>query len=79
MQEYHSATNMTDQFDALVAIAQNPGKDRDDILEDFYKKWQHEYLVGLISSTSFFKLSYFGNIEVLFNTCYFIYFLFIRL
>ncbi|KMZ62853.1 Puromycin-sensitive aminopeptidase [Zostera marina] len=45
MQEYHSATNMTDQFDALVAIAQNSGKDRDDILEDFYKKWQHEYLV----------------------------------
>lgn len=45
LQEYRTATNMTDQFAALAAIAQNPGKTRDDVLADFYSKWQHEFLV----------------------------------
>ena len=36
---------MTEQFAALAAIAQNPGKTRDDILHDFYGKWQHDFLV----------------------------------
>ncbi|XP_034215093.1 puromycin-sensitive aminopeptidase isoform X2 [Prunus dulcis] len=45
LNEYRSATNMTDQFAALAAIAQNPGKTRDDILADFYSKWQEDYLV----------------------------------
>ncbi|XP_065629232.1 DNA topoisomerase 2-like isoform X2 [Quercus suber] len=36
---------MTDQFAALAAIGQNPGKTRDDVLADFYSKWLHEFLV----------------------------------
>ncbi|XWS38342.1 hypothetical protein CRYUN_Cryun19dG0123100 [Craigia yunnanensis] len=43
--EYNTATNMTDQFAALAAIAQKPGKTRDDVLADFYSKWQHDFLV----------------------------------
>ncbi|OVA08651.1 Peptidase M1 [Macleaya cordata] len=45
LHEYRSATNMTDQFAALTSIAQNPGKARDDILADFYSKWEHDFLV----------------------------------
>ncbi|KAF5730011.1 puromycin-sensitive aminopeptidase isoform X1 [Tripterygium wilfordii] len=45
LHEYKTATNMTDQIAALAAIALNPGKTRDDILEDFYSKWQHDFLV----------------------------------
>ncbi|XP_068639666.1 puromycin-sensitive aminopeptidase [Aristolochia californica] len=45
MGEYKSATNMTDQFSALAAIAQQPSKVRDDVLSDFYEKWEHDYLV----------------------------------
>ncbi|WZZ63890.1 hypothetical protein YC2023_075260 [Brassica napus] len=43
--EYKSATNLTDQFAALAALSQNPGKTRDDVLADFYNKWQGDYLV----------------------------------
>ncbi|CAI9291173.1 unnamed protein product [Lactuca saligna] len=45
LNEYKSATNMTDQFSALAAIAQKPGKAREEALADFYEKWQHDYLV----------------------------------
>ncbi|KAK4559363.1 hypothetical protein RGQ29_008541 [Quercus rubra] len=45
LQEYRTATNMTDQFAALAAIAQNLGKTRDDVMADFYSKWQHDFLV----------------------------------
>nr|XP_043630936.1 puromycin-sensitive aminopeptidase isoform X2 [Erigeron canadensis] len=45
LHEYKTATNMTDQFSALAAIAQKPGKARDDALEDFYNQWQDDYLV----------------------------------
>ncbi|XP_024996656.1 puromycin-sensitive aminopeptidase-like [Cynara cardunculus var. scolymus] len=45
LHEYLTATNMTDQFSALAAIAQKPGQTRDDALADFYKKWQHDFLV----------------------------------
>ncbi|PON62904.1 Peptidase M1, alanyl aminopeptidase [Parasponia andersonii] len=45
LHEYRSATNMTDQFAALAALAQTPGKTRDDVLADFYNKWQHDFLV----------------------------------
>ncbi|WVZ26360.1 hypothetical protein V8G54_004904 [Vigna mungo] len=45
IQEYKTATNMTEQFAALVAIAQTPGKTRDDFLADFYGKWEHDFLV----------------------------------
>ncbi|KAL5052982.1 hypothetical protein RYX36_033664 [Vicia faba] len=45
LQEYKTATNMTEQFAALASIAQNPGKIRDDVLADFYEKWQNDYLV----------------------------------
>ncbi|KAI3991951.1 hypothetical protein MKX01_012896 [Papaver californicum] len=45
LNEYKTATNMTDQFAALTALVQNPGKTRDDVLTDFYGKWEHDYLV----------------------------------
>ncbi|XP_020115205.1 puromycin-sensitive aminopeptidase isoform X2 [Ananas comosus] len=45
LNEYKSATNMTEQFAALAAIAQNPGQVRDDVLADFYNKWQDDFLV----------------------------------
>ncbi|XP_045820929.1 puromycin-sensitive aminopeptidase isoform X3 [Trifolium pratense] len=45
LQEYKTATNMTEQFAALASVAQNPGKTRDDVLADFYNKWQNDYLV----------------------------------
>ncbi|XP_015896102.3 puromycin-sensitive aminopeptidase [Ziziphus jujuba] len=45
LHEYRASTNMTEQFAALAAIAQNPGKTRDDVLADFYNKWQHDFLV----------------------------------
>ena len=47
LHEYRTATNMTEQFAALAAIAQNPGKTRDDVLADFYNKWQDDFLVSL--------------------------------
>ena len=52
LQEYKTATNMTDQFAALAAIAQKPGKARDDALDDFYSKWQHDFLVLLLLNCS---------------------------
>lgn len=52
LHEYGTATNMTEQFSALVAIAQNPGKTRDDVLADFYSKWQHDFLVILLLNLS---------------------------
>ncbi|XP_059661811.1 puromycin-sensitive aminopeptidase-like [Cornus florida] len=45
LHEYKTATNMTEQFAALAAIAQNPGKTRDEVLADFYSKWQNDFLV----------------------------------
>ncbi|KAF8013395.1 hypothetical protein BT93_I1289 [Corymbia citriodora subsp. variegata] len=45
MHEYKNATNMTEQFAALAAIAQNPSKTREEVLADFYSKWQHNFLV----------------------------------
>jgi len=38
---------MTEQFAALASLVQNPGKTRDDVLADFYDKWQNDYLVNL--------------------------------
>lgn len=45
LHEYRTATNMTEQFAALVAIEQKPGEIRDQVLADFYSKWQHDFLV----------------------------------
>ncbi|KAL1569092.1 Puromycin-sensitive aminopeptidase [Salvia divinorum] len=45
LHEYRTSTNLTEQFAALVALDQIPGKVRDEVLADFYNKWQHEYLV----------------------------------
>ncbi|KAG2580779.1 hypothetical protein PVAP13_6NG363600 [Panicum virgatum] len=45
LHEYKTATNMTEQFAALLALSQNPGKVRDDALLDFYNQWQNDYLV----------------------------------
>jgi len=51
MHEYKTAANMTEQFAALAAIAQNPSQTREEVLADFYSKWQHNFLV--ISSYPF--------------------------
>ncbi|XP_071918367.1 puromycin-sensitive aminopeptidase-like [Coffea arabica] len=45
LNEYRTATNMTEQIAALVAIEQKPGEIRDQVLADFYNKWQHDFLV----------------------------------
>ncbi|KAJ1694393.1 hypothetical protein LUZ63_011091 [Rhynchospora breviuscula] len=45
LSEYKSASNMTEQFAAMAALAQNPGQVCDEVLADFYNKWQHDYLV----------------------------------
>ncbi|XP_074264804.1 puromycin-sensitive aminopeptidase-like [Silene latifolia] len=45
LNEYKTARNMSDQFGALTAISQNPGNVRDEILSDFYEKWQNDFLV----------------------------------
>ncbi|KAG6781087.1 hypothetical protein POTOM_013970 [Populus tomentosa] len=45
LHEYKTATNMTEQFAALAAIAQNPGKIHDEVLADFYTKWRDDFLV----------------------------------
>lgn len=51
LNEYRNATNMTDQFAALVAIDQQPAI-REEILADFYNKWQDDYLVHLYASNT---------------------------
>lgn len=58
LSEYRSATNMTEQFAALVAIEQQPGQVRDEVLADFYNKWQHNFLVR---GNLWILLSSFGN------------------
>lgn len=51
LHEYRNATNMTEQFAALVALEQQPGKSRDEVLADFYNKWQCDYLVCIAAVT----------------------------
>ncbi|XP_078148112.1 peptidase M1 family protein [Carex rostrata] len=43
--EYKSSSNMTEQFAAMAALAQNPGQICDEVLSDFYNKWQQDFLV----------------------------------
>eukprot|EP00271_Cylindrocystis_brebissonii_P003482 TRINITY_DN1448_c0_g1_i1.p1 TRINITY_DN1448_c0_g1~~TRINITY_DN1448_c0_g1_i1.p1 ORF type:complete len:1052 (+),score=213.47 TRINITY_DN1448_c0_g1_i1:442-3156(+) len=45
LKEFQSATNMTEQLGALVALAQNPGPERDQALEAFYEQWKDDRLV----------------------------------
>ncbi|KAI6702098.1 hypothetical protein NL676_011234 [Syzygium grande] len=45
MHEYKTATNLTEQFASLAAIALNPSKTREEVLADFYSKWEHDFLV----------------------------------
>ncbi|KAL3833474.1 hypothetical protein ACJIZ3_008210 [Penstemon smallii] len=45
LHEYRTATNLTELFAALVALDQIPSKTRDEVLADFYDKWQHDFLV----------------------------------
>ncbi|TYH59558.1 hypothetical protein ES332_D08G229900v1 [Gossypium tomentosum] len=45
LHEYKAATNMTEQFAALAAITQKPGKTCNHVLTDLYNKWQHDFLV----------------------------------
>lgn len=45
LHEYKTATNMTEQFASLAALVQKPGEVREEVLADFYNKWQDNYLV----------------------------------
>jgi len=45
LNEYKSSSNMTEQFAAMAALAQNPGQICDEVLSDFYNKWQQDFLV----------------------------------
>jgi len=45
VQQFRSADNMTDQFAALAIMAQTDCPERQMLLEDFYRQWQHEALV----------------------------------
>ena len=67
LHEYKSATNMTDQFAALAAIAQNAGQVRDDVLSDFYTKWQHDFLVRILLVESRWQPCSFVNDPCLFH------------
>lgn len=43
--QYKQATNMTDIIAALANLVNIDGKVKEDVLEDFYKKWQNDPLV----------------------------------
>ncbi len=43
--QYNEQRNMTDVIGALSAMANYPGKERDNMLSDFYSKWSDETLV----------------------------------
>lgn len=58
LNEYKSATNMTEQFAALGAIAQNAGDVRDEVLSDFYQKWKEDALVIFVSFNFLIFLSF---------------------
>ena len=51
--EFKSATNMTDQVAALAAICQNPGDARSKALAEFYEQWKEEALVCLVRCPEF--------------------------
>lgn len=42
---YESATNMTDSFAALSALASVPGPEREALMASFYDKWEGDALV----------------------------------
>ncbi len=45
LKQYHSGSNMTDVIAALAALSNYPGPEREDVLDDFYKKWKNDPLV----------------------------------
>lgn len=48
LNEYNTATNMTEQIAALAAIAQNAGDLRTEVLSKFYEQWKKDPLVRLM-------------------------------
>ena len=44
-QQFYDADNMTDQFASLAALAQCEGAERQQVMDDFYQRWQDEPLV----------------------------------
>ncbi len=44
-QQFYDADNMTDQFASLAALAQCEGVERQQVMDDFYQRWQGEPLV----------------------------------
>ena len=47
LQRFHAADNMTDSTAAISAIIDQECPERAEMIEEFYKKWQHEELVVL--------------------------------
>ena len=45
LEQFRRADNMTDQFAALAALAQNDSAERSAALAEFYERWQNEALV----------------------------------
>eukprot|EP00898_Chlorokybus_atmophyticus_P001949 jgi/Chlat1/2755/Chrsp187S02941 len=42
---FRTATNMTDEIAALASVAMNDTPERDQVLDEFYQKWQKDMLV----------------------------------
>jgi len=45
VKQFREANNMTDSMGALAAINNYAGAERDEMLQQFYERWQHESLV----------------------------------
>lgn len=45
LKQYQDANNMTDRMAALSALIQREGEAKNQVLSDFYNKWQHDPLV----------------------------------
>jgi len=43
--QYYHSLNMTDVMAALAALANYPGKEREEVLKDYYDKWKEDPLV----------------------------------
>ncbi|WP_321370600.1 aminopeptidase N [uncultured Desulfuromusa sp.] len=45
LQQYHTATNMTDRLAAFSAVTDSTMPERQDIIDDFYRQWQQHPLL----------------------------------
>ncbi len=45
LQQYHNANNMTEQLAAFRALVHSNRPEKQQVIDDFYQRWQHEALV----------------------------------